>query len=172
MGWHAYCLVLYTLSPNFSDVLGALIKLECFDILETIRPKAERYIEHYKMGSKFDPSAAPANNKLVTFNTVVYKKGFRVLNNRSICFSVNEKFFSVLKTLVNVLGSGDPCDELQRFKHGIKQIRYGEGFVPSHPVTQTVQHVGLLQGHNTDKPCLSAPVAFSQDKVSAYRYYN
>ena len=51
----------------FSDVLGALIKLECFDILETIRPKAERYIEHYKMGSKFDPSATPANDKLVTF---------------------------------------------------------------------------------------------------------
>lgn len=130
---------------TLGDVLGALIKLECFDILETIRPKAERYIEHYKMGSKFDPSATPAND------------------------NVNEKFFSVLKTLVNVLGSGDPCDELQRFKHGLKQIRYGEGFVPSHPVTQTVQHVGLVQGHNTDKPCLSAPVALSQDKVSAYR---
>jgi len=127
---------------TLGDVIGALIKLECFDILETIRPKAERYIEHYKMGSKFEPS----------------------LSNESS--QVNEKYFSVLKTLVKVLGQGDPCDELQRFRHGLKATSHLSGPFsqntppppPHHQVT-TVQHLGLSP----------PPKFFTEDKVSAYR---
>jgi len=118
---------------TLGEVIGALIKLECFDILETIRPKAERYIEHYKMGSKFEPSSISSSES-----------------------QVNEKYFSVLKTLVKVLGQGDPCDELQRFRHGLKHL----SFQPSPQVT-TVHHVGLERS--------PPPKFFTEDKVSAYR---
>jgi len=108
---------------TLGDVLGALIKLECYDILETIRPKAERYIEHHRMGSKFDPTTSSTN---------------------SSPDAVNEKFFSVLKTLVNVLGSGDPCDELQKFKYGLKQLQFSS-CLPQRPTETTVHHVGIVK---------------------------
>ena len=58
--------------------------------------------------------------------------------------AVNEKFFSVLKTLVNVLGSGDPCDELQKFKYGLKQLQFSS-CLPQRPTETTVHHVGIVK---------------------------
>jgi len=146
---------------TLGEVLGALIKLECFDILETVRAKAERFIELHNMGSSFDPSAP----------------GGGTGNEK-----VNEKFFSVIKTLMTYLGNGDPCDELQKFKFGLKYSMGGGGGLgssgkleaacPTGPVTQTIQHVGLVQNSGSaGKPNLATPQALFNDdsKVSQFR---
>ena len=111
---------------TLGEVLDALLKLQCYDILETVRPKALRFAELHNMSSPFDPSE----------------------NN-----NINEKYFSITKTLMAVLGNKDPCLELQKFRHGLK-----------YSVSNTVQHAGLIQSlASPEQPNFAAPATPIRD---------
>lgn len=51
---------------------------------------------------------------------------------------VSEHFFSVLKTLADVLGKGDPCQNIQRYAGGLKNVCRSEA--------SEITTMGLVQG--------------------------
>ena len=89
-----YFFKMLAFSGTIGEVLEALLKLECLNILELLRPKLEKYIK------------LRDSNELVPMMNM---------------FSHHEKFYSVLKTLVLALGPNDPCQDLHKFSNGIKQ---------------------------------------------------
>lgn len=83
---------------TLGEVLEALLKLECLDILETLSDQVEKYIRDRTWDVDDEDH----------------------VGDQKLC-PVNEKFFSVLQTLLSSLGKNDPCQDIHRYAGGLKR---------------------------------------------------
>lgn len=149
---------------TLGDVLHALLHLECLDILESVRPKVESFLEERSRRS--DDVDNSTNS------------------------GVNEMFFSVIKTLIAALGQGDPCIDLHKYANGLKPalknqfdttsssynktllvnssctsqvIKEGKNNI----VSQPIEHQILVQNGSVNAPNYSASTGMA-DKANLY----
>ena len=82
---------------------------------------------------------------------------------------MNEKFFSVIKTLIVALGQADPCLDLQKYANGLKPVlknRFDAISSEQNPtelsknsclVSRPMEHQILIQNGSTSSPNYSSP---------------
>ena len=105
---------------TLGEVLDGLLKLQCLDILETIRPKVDLFLTHLPDDT----------------NNGRQQQIKQHLNDDS-------QYFSILETLAKALpGSKDPCFKLQDFSHGLK--KYNSSIMSPRQHQQE-----LIVGHST-----------------------
>jgi len=129
---------------TLGDVLQALLQLECMDILESVRPRVETFLDERSRRNNANLTNSPESQ-------------------------VNEKFFSVIKTLIVALGQADPCLDLQKYANGLKPVlknRFDAISSEQNPtevsknsclVSRPMEHQILIQNGSTSSPNYSSP---------------
>jgi len=129
---------------TLGEVLQALLQLECLDILESIKPKVEKFLEERERHTETTTSSSS---------------------------QIHENFFSVIKTLIMALGHSDPCLDMKKYANGLKPTMFdkcsanilqnethsGIKNAFHETVSKPVEHQVLIQNGSANTPNYSAP---------------
>jgi len=132
---------------TLGEVLQALLQLECLDILESIKPKVEKFLEERERHKEEETTSSSSSQ-------------------------IHENFFSVIKTLIMALGHSDPCLDMKKYANGLKPMfdkcstnilnethfAGDSGIKTFHEtVSKPVEHQVLIQNGSANTPNYSAP---------------
>lgn len=81
---------------TLGEVLEALLRLECLQILEKLKPKVRAYLKEAQFASSTD---------------------------EDLDLKKNDRFFSIISTLMSVFGGDDPCADIQKYSAGLKSLK-------------------------------------------------
>lgn len=117
---------------TLGEVLEALYKLDCLQVLQEIQGKVLKYLEQ--------------KDKLVGMKTA----------QGSPAEKIDPRFFSILATLATAMGSGDPCAAIQKLSNGLCRAQTN---LSKDALSQPISHDLIVQNStievgNSDLPPL------------------